>query len=76
MVSPVVLDKERRRFYDGGLPADDSGAGGEPADPSKDILVVLDRQLESLGDEAEASEDGIEKKAETSQEKEVSKSEQ
>jgi Protein of unknown function (DUF1353) len=46
MVPPVVVDKERRRFYDGGLPADDSGAGGEAADPSRDILVVLDRQLD------------------------------
>jgi hypothetical protein len=45
MDPPVVLEKERRRFYDGGLPADDVGAGGEAADPSKDILVVLDRQL-------------------------------
>jgi Protein of unknown function (DUF1353) len=46
MESPVIVDKERRRFYDGGLPPDDSGAGGEPADPTKDILVVLDRQLD------------------------------
>ena len=48
MVTPVVLDGERRRFYDGGLPADDSGAGAEPADPSKDILVVLDRRLDAV----------------------------
>lgn len=51
MESPVIVDKERRRFYDGGLPPDDSGAGGAPADPSKDILVVLDRQLDADGRE-------------------------
>ena len=49
--SPVIVDKEPGRFYDGGLPPDGSGAGGEPADPSKDILVVLDRQLDSDGRE-------------------------
>ena len=45
MKSPVVLDTERKRFYDGGHPGDDSGAGAAPPDPTKDIIVVLDRQV-------------------------------
>jgi hypothetical protein len=45
MRAPEVVEKERRRFYDGGLPADAAGHGGLPADPNSDILVVLDRQL-------------------------------
>ena len=45
MEQPVKLDRERSRFYDGGHPGDDAGVGAEPADPGKDILVVLDRQL-------------------------------
>jgi hypothetical protein len=42
---PEKIDKNRRRFYDGGHPGVPGGAGAQPADPNKDVLVMLDRQL-------------------------------
>ncbi len=45
MKMPAVVEQERRRFYDGGDPGDADGVGAKPPDPTKDIVVVLDRQL-------------------------------
>ncbi|MGH9132630.1 MAG: DUF1353 domain-containing protein [Ilumatobacteraceae bacterium] len=46
-MSPVVVPKQRYRFYDGGDPGDADGSGAEPADPTTDVLVVLDRKLKT-----------------------------
>ncbi len=45
MVLPAVVAKQRFRFYDGGDPGDANGVGAEPADPTIDVAVVLDRKL-------------------------------
>jgi hypothetical protein len=45
MSQPLKIAKNRRRFYDGGHPGDAGGVGVQPADPDKDVLVILDRQL-------------------------------
>jgi hypothetical protein len=45
MELPVVVEPQRRRFYDGGDPGDADGVGAQPPDPNQDVLVVLDRLL-------------------------------
>ena len=41
----AVVKQEPGRFYDGGDPGDADGVGAEPPDPTKDVVVVLDRQF-------------------------------
>ena len=50
MEEPHIVEQQRRRFYDGGDPGNDSGAPAEPPDPDKDVLIVLDRILKADAD--------------------------
>jgi hypothetical protein len=51
MQMPTIVPQQRGRFYDGGSPTDDSGAGGDPPAPTAELEVKLERRLEPNGDE-------------------------